>query len=268
MANVNSKLIDQIKTKADDAMDNGDDKQKQIGAIIKIISHTGLRIGSRAAFQKTKNRGVCTLNPENVKIDKNDIYFSFVGKSYKNNTSHINDAKLAKVLLDLKEKNSGENFLFNHDRVSVDRMFKNTFGFKKLKLKDMRTYIATSLAKDVLYEDKSFGKKLTGNDKENKKLIQGHLQKCYGIVSKKLNNTPIMARDSYIHPAVVQDWLIQLGANVDEFMKSMEINSLVLATPTLDQIIKRSKFKGSDSVVIDEEDEENCDEFPLQPWEV
>lgn len=266
---VNSKIITSIKTKADRALASEDDKQQQCGAIIKIIALSGLRIGQKVEFNKTGNRGVSTLAPENLKVVGDEIWMSFVGKSYKENSSVITDAGLAKYLKKRKAtavKNKSE-FLFDYDRKPVDGVFKNDFGFKGLKLKDMRTYIATSLAKDILYEDKNFAKTLTGDDKSNKKLIQKKLNDCDVRVSQVLNNTPKMARDSYIHPAIKHDWLIQLGVNVEEFKKSMDIDLLTLQNPTLDEIIKRSNFATRKNIKIDEDEAENCDVYPMDDWE-
>lgn len=270
MKSVNSKIINSIKTKADRALDSEDDEQQQCGAIIKIIALSGLRIGQKVEFAKTGNRGVSTLAPENIKISGDEIWLSFVGKSYKENSSAITDAKLAKYLKKRKAEavKSKSEFLFDYDRKPVDTVFKNDFGFKGLKLKDMRTYIATSLAKDILYEDKNFAKTLTSDDKTNKKLIQKKLNDCDIRVSQVLNNTPKMARDSYIHPAVKQDWLIQLGVNVDEFKKSFDFESLTLSKPSLDEIIKRSNFITRENIKIDEDEADECDLYPVEDWEI
>lgn len=267
MKNIDSKIIESILKKSDVALHSEDKKLRQCGAIIKIIASTGLRVGSRTHFKQTKNRGVSTLAPSNIKIDGDTVSFSFTGKSYKENTSEIKDAKLAEVLKEQKNLSvkDGNEFLFDYDRVAVDKVFKDNFGFKGMNLKDMRTYMATSVAKNILFEEQDFAKKLTQNDKQNKKIITDKLNDCYKRVSEVLNNTPTMARKSYIHPNVVKDWLVGIGANVEEFMKSMNIESMLLENPDLNTLI--SKYPASGSEAIDDTDEEYCDVFNKFSWE-
>lgn len=269
MKNVSTAIIDSIKVKSQRALAEGDEKLKNCAAVIKIIANTGLRIGSRENFSKTGNRGVCTLAPDSVKVVGNKIYFSFVGKSYKDNLSFIEDAQLAKFIK-ASQKSAVEEkreFLFTVDRVAIDNVFKKTFGYKSLKLKDMRTYIGTSVCKDVLYENKDFAKKLTNDPKLNKKIIQAKLDEADLRVSKVLNNTPKMARESYIHPAVKIDWLTQLGVNVDEFRKSMDFEALVLKNPTMSELFKRSQYK-TEPFVLEENDEDEDGIYNKLDWEL
>src|SRR5690606_22672015 len=92
MRKVNSKIIDTIKLKCKNTLIDGEnDKLKQAAAIIDIIAHTGLRIGQAKGLEKTGNKGVSTLHPDDVIIDAKNktIKFNFQGKSYKENNASI-----------------------------------------------------------------------------------------------------------------------------------------------------------------------------------
>lgn len=247
-------LLDEIKEKCtNELLDKNSDKFKQAAAIISIIANTGLRVGQTKGLEETGNKGVSTISPDDITIDsKNNIKLNFVGKSYKENNALIeNQPLLAKYLKKLKQSKQGKDRLFDIDRTFADAVFKNRFGFKELKLKDMRTYVATSLAKQHLYNDIDEVKDmLTGDDKKDVKLINKRLQSTYIFVSDKLNNTPKMAETAYVHPNIRTEWLKDIG-----FHKEL--------TKSIDNM----EFVNKDIPYIDEFDEEMCDEYNLFDFE-
>jgi DNA topoisomerase I len=207
---IDSKDIEKIKSVASDALKSKDAKEQQIGAILSIISNTGLRIGSRDGFNETQNRGVSTLHADNIKIDGDKVSFEFTGKSYKNNTAEFEDSELAKVLTDLKKSNSDKEFIFDKATDDQIRDYFHDKVSKDLKIKDMRTYIATDMANKILEEDSTPPPPLP--KKGVKKIIQQKLTNVYKKVSEQLNNTPSMAKNSYIHPKVIDGWIEKIGA--------------------------------------------------------
>ena len=208
--NISPKDIEDIKSKSLDLLKSNSDKEKQIGAILTIISNTGLRIGSRNGFLRTQNRGVTTLNSDNIKINNDVVGLEFIGKSYQNNTATIKSKELSKFLSEIKDKKSGENFVFDVKDSDIREYFHKNIN-KDLKIKDLRTYIATELAKNILKNDKTQPPPVDG--KVNKKQLQQKLMRVFKEVSNKLNNTPTMAKTSYVHPEVIDNWLLSIGIN-------------------------------------------------------
>lgn len=228
-------------------------------AIIGIIAHTGLRRGEKNQFQKTGNRGVSTLAPENIEIKDGKAILNFTGKSYKHNIAEITDKNLVDYLSRIKEERGKGKFLFNTSDARVDDVFKKVGGVG-LKVKDMRTYVACEVAKDVLFKDSSdpppLDKSLSQN--KQKKLVQDKLKKCFEIVSSRLNNTPTMAKTSYIHPKIIQEFIDNLGVNF-EVKKSGVEEMLGLLNDS-----KKERIDGK--INIDSQDEENCDVYNLPDW--
>lgn len=220
---VKPEQIKGIKDKSKKLLSNTDADTAQAAAIVNIISETGLRPGSRKGFNKTENRGVSTLAKENVKIEGDKVRFEFRGKSYKNNTAEIESPELATYLGQLiKDKKDGD-FIFDVETDKVRDIFQEEISPKKgMKLKDMRTYIATDLGRQILFGDKQSPPPLP--DKGIKKAIQDKLKACFVQVSNKLNNSPSMAKTSYIHPNVINEWLNSLSVKEAEMflMKSEE----------------------------------------------
>ena len=157
-----------------------------------LINKTGFRIGGSGDTGAEKQAfGASTLLGRHIKIDGNKISFSFTGKKGVLQSHTIEDSQLAKVF---KNKKPDEP-LFDTTDAKVRGYIKAIN--KNYKPKDFRTHIAT---KEALYAIS----KMTPpkNEKEKKRAIM----EVATIVSKKLGNTPKMAKDSYIDPAVFKKW--------------------------------------------------------------
>lgn len=236
-------------------------KIKDAAAIIYIIANTGLRRGDKIKFNVTGNRGVSTLAPANVTVSGNKVSFSFIGKSYQENVAHLINKDVANYISVLKKSRKDEAYLFDTNDNTIDLVF-GKVGGENLKLKDLRTYVATDLARKILFEDKTIPPPLTENTNKSKKLVQDKLKRLYEIVSKKLNNTPAMARTAYIAPNVVNSWLDTIGFKDTSIKKAEADNDDDIS---LDEII--SRYPASDKIgIINDADEEMCDEFNLPTW--
>jgi len=257
IANVDANTVENIKNKARADLSNSNPKFAEAAAILLIIAHTGLRVGQTAGFEKTGNMGVSTLGVDNLNINKSgDINFEFIGKSYKNNTGEITgEPELSAYLKKLKATRikSEHPRLFSMDRTFVDKIFKNKYGFKNLKIKDMRTYVATDLGNKTLQEHTSQVKEqLTGDIKKDRRLVVATLANMYKIVSQKLNNTPKMAETAYVHPIVRKQWLNTLGLSEDLLKAVDYIDTDYMP---LDDIITYNTVQTL-GIDIDEDDEE------------
>ena len=202
--------IERIKVKCHETLTgNESDDLKQAAAIVSIIAQTGLRPGSIQGFEKTKNRGVMTLSPDNIEIYGSKIKLNFTGKSYKDNTAEIDDGVLAHYIEQKLPKS--KDFVFDISKSSVEDYYKKTLNMGKFKIKDLRTFIANKIAKYFLEHDPSLPPPVPKNPSEIKRLIKTKLKHAFEVVSKKLNNSPAMAKSSYVDPEIIEDWLKDLG---------------------------------------------------------
>lgn len=255
---LDAKKIEKIKkvTKSVLSDENQAPSTRQKAAIVYIIANTGLRIGTTSSLKDTGNRGVSTLNVGDIQVDGNTISFDFTGKSSKQNTAKIVDESLAKFINKLKENKKDNSRLFSVNRTSVMNYFRKDLGSNEYKLKDLRTYVATDKAREILFNEPLT---LPEGATKRKKYLQSILTKVYEKVSEYLNNTPNMAKTSYIHPNIIDAWLVKV--NGDAIMKSMNGSEAY----SLDYIIKNFPYDSKEND-IDEEDE--IDEY-LHPfwWE-
>ena len=236
-------------------------------AVIAIIAHTGLRPGDENGFWFSGNRGVSTLNADNIKIVKDKVFFNFTGKSYKENNAFIQNKALADYLKERVEANSDKNFLFETNKKQIDFVFKNKLGMAGFKVKDMRTYVATDMARQILIDDTMAPPPLPANKAEIKKLVQKKLDNVFTLVSQKLNNSKLMAKQSYIHPKVIEAYLLKLGVD-SNLLKAYSENPM-FEDFSLENIIKWDKSRNLKSIQakeINDFDYENCDLYILPEY--
>lgn len=263
ISNVHADTIDKIKAQSTDLLKEAKASvaDKDAVAIIAIISHTGLRRGNKDKFEITGNRGVSTLSVENVTVEGDIVNFAFRGKSYQDNTATLTDKIVANYIKEKQQGKKADDYLFDTNDGVIDKIF-DKVGGEGLKIKDMRTYVATDVARKVLFESPEMPppvpKDLT--EAKQRKLIQDKLQHCYETVASKLNNTPVMAKNSYIHPNVISAWIGQLGVSFDIKKGEGEEQFKILS---LDEIIKMYPHTPTqqETDTLEEESEEMCDEF-------
>lgn len=204
--------LERIKVKCHELLTGLESEEtKEAAAIISIIAQIGLRPGSVAGFEKTENRGVSTLTPENFKIHNSHITLDFIGKSFKHNTAEIEDGVLAYYLEERIKTKEPKKFLFGVSKDIIERFYKKTLEMGDFKIKDLRTFIANKIAKEFLENDPEMPPPVPVDPTEIKKVVKKKLHRAFEVVSKKLNNSPAMAKSSYVDPSIIESWLEELG---------------------------------------------------------
>lgn len=110
------------------------------------------------------------------------------------------------------------------------------------------------MAKDILEKNEMPPPPVPEKDTEIKKLVKKKLKNVFEQVSMKLNNTPAMAKSSYVDPHIIQNWLKNLGIKpklIENYIKLKYIFNI----NEVQQNIK-----------LNPEDVEMCDQYPLPNW--
>jgi len=172
----------------------GDLEQNEEALVLYLIAQTGFRVGSNAETGADKKAyGASTLRAEHVSVEGDTLHFKFVGKKGVKQNQKLKDERLARLIAPrIKEGQP----LFQTTPAKIHE-YLNGISSQHYKVKDFRTYVATNLAL-----------KLQGKMRKPKdaKTYKKQVKKVCELVAKKLGNTPIMAKNSYIDPTVWKPW--------------------------------------------------------------
>jgi DNA topoisomerase-1 len=167
-------------------------KTRDAAAITQLIAQTGFRIGSDAnTGAEVKAHGASTLEGKHVKVKGDTLTFDFVGKKGVNIQKTLSDATLAAYINERKGQ-VGNGPLFEATDGDVRKYF-HAAGGEGFKVKDFRTWNATNLALEEM------AKPPPASTEAELKKKQSLVAK---VVSAHLGNTPKVAVESYIDPAV------------------------------------------------------------------
>ena len=180
--------------------------------VANIIAATGLRPGG--AGMKAGHHGVANLTSKHIQIDGNKVSMDFIGKQGKRNTATIRNKAVAEAVAHYKKGGNKLNKpIFSS---GVVKQARDSLP-RGLKLKDLRTLVATQKAIEVL-DKVAAPPPLTGNRKKDKRLLAKAILQASKQVAAHINNTPAVARSTYIHPEVFKQWAIEkAGADASLF---------------------------------------------------
>lgn len=162
--------------------------------VLRLVMQTGVRPGSTKDTKAVKKAfGATTLESQHVVSDSKGVFLKFIGKKGVENNLRITDKGLASDLL-ARAKKGGR--LFNTDAVKLSA-FTHSLDGGGFKTKDFRTLLATRTAQEAV---RSMAKPVNG------KQYKSQVRSVAKLVASKLGNTPTVALQSYIHPAVFAEW--------------------------------------------------------------
>lgn len=187
-----SSKVKDIRDQVGKDLSTSDAKKFQTALAVKLIDSTFIRVGSDADTKAVKQAyGATTLEARHIKVDGSTVQLKFIGKKGVPANIKVNDAELASNLSKALKGKSGRDKVFDHaDRDTVTSYLKQ---FGDYSAKDFRTYHGTRLALDLIKKSD-----VPSDQKGLKDLVKNVATK----VSDALNNTPAMAKSSYINPAV------------------------------------------------------------------
>ena len=174
------------------ARDTGHDRA--VAAIVRLLDEGHIRIGNDTYAKANKSYGASTLTMRHTELDGEHLTFRYLGKSSKEQEVEVDDPALARFVEDMSDlpgqrlfqwcEDGGEpHAVHSHD---VNEYLRETSG-EAFTAKSFRTWAASVVAFTTL---------ATGTGDLSIKAVAE-------AASDDLGNTPTIARNSYIHPAVV-----------------------------------------------------------------
>jgi len=170
---------------------------------LRLIQATGLRPGSTSNTGAEKQAyGATTLEGRHVQVQGDKVRLKFVGKKGVDLDIPVDDPVVARDLIARKaeaEARGKTSKIFNTSQTKLSNYAhsKDGGGFKT---KDFRTAKGTDIAARLVSQMKT-----PATTKEYKAAVLEVSKK----VAAQLGNTPAVARQSYIDPAVFAGWRVE-----------------------------------------------------------
>jgi DNA topoisomerase IB len=170
----------------------------------RLVMTTGIRPGSEEdTGAKVKAYGATTLKGEHVVVEEDGrVYLRFTGKKGVNLNIEVTDKGTAEMLARRAESAGADGQLFPKVSDQSLREYSHTLDGGGFKTKDMRTALGTREAGDQVNAMPA-----PKNAKEYQKSVMAVAKR----VAARLGNTPTVALQSYIHPAVFTGWRAAAG---------------------------------------------------------
>ncbi|KAA0967899.1 DNA topoisomerase IB [Pseudomonas sp. ANT_H12B] len=183
----------------------GFSRDKVMATVITLLDATLIRVGNTQYARDNRSYGLTTLRSRHVEVNGSAILFQFRGKSGVEHQITVRDRRLARIIKRCQEIPGQNLFQYldeNGDRHTVSSSDVNTYlqtlTGADFTAKDYRTWAGSALALAVLRE-------LQWEPESDAKR---HVVEMVKNVARQLGNTPAVCRKCYIHPAVLDGFML------------------------------------------------------------
>lgn len=165
-----------------------------IAAGIAMIDRLSLRVGNPEYTRENGTYGALTLTGRHVRLKNGRLHISYVGKGGKRVRRHLSDSRLMKALERIRDLPGADLLTWLDDSGTVRNVssaglnayLSDAGGMEGLTAKTFRTWAGTVAAFSVA-------------EKSERPTITAMAE----AAAARLHNTPAIARNSYIHPSVL-----------------------------------------------------------------
>jgi DNA topoisomerase-1 len=179
-------------------------REKVLAAVVRLLELTLIRVGNDEYARLNKSFGLTTLRNRHAAVDGAAVTFRFRGKSGQQHEVGLRDRRLAGVVRRCRDLPGQELFQYvGEDGDPRDVASDDVNGYladiaPDVTAKDFRTWAGTVLAYRAL---RALGKGST--DREKQRNVAAAIRET----AENLGNTAAVARQAYVHPAVVDAYL-------------------------------------------------------------
>ncbi len=143
--------IDKVREKIMKMLSSKDEKERKIATVCYLIDTLGMRVGDEKDEDETDTVGATTLRVEHIKIAKDHVEFSFLGKDsvpWNKKLENPHEAFLKNLREFVSNKKEGEEVFEGINSNSVNRFLSSIVP--GLTAKVFRTYHATRVVQEFL----------------------------------------------------------------------------------------------------------------------
>jgi len=200
-----ARVLPAIRTQVDKDLARPDlPREKVLAAVVRLLELTLIRVGNDEYARLNRSFGLTTLRNRHAAVDGSTVTFRFRGKSGQQHEVGLRDRRLASVVRRCRDLPGQELFQYvnadgePHDVASDDVNSYLAEIAPGVTAKDFRTWAGTVLAYRAL---RALGKGST--DREKQRNVAAAIRET----AENLGNTAAVARQAYVHPAVVDAYL-------------------------------------------------------------
>jgi DNA topoisomerase I len=201
-----ARLLPRIRRRCDrDLARRSLSREKVLAAVVRLLELTLIRVGNDEYARLNRSFGLTTLQGRHVTVEGSTIRFQFRGKSGRRHEVGLRDRRLANLIRRCEELPGQELFQYvdqegaTHDVRSDDvNAYLREASGADITTRDFRIWSGTVLAYRALTELEP-----PANVQEAKRNVLAAIRAS----ADSLGNTVAVARNSYVHPAVVDGYL-------------------------------------------------------------
>jgi DNA topoisomerase-1 len=179
-------------------------RNKVLATIVRLLETTFIRIGNKEYQKHNDSFGLTTLQNRHVNVRGAEVRFFFRGKSGVKHTIDLENARLAKIVKQLRDLPGYELFQYVDDEGQLRKVesgdvnqYIREAADDEFTAKDFRTWAGTMLA----------AQELRNVAYATSKEAQQNLKTAMANVAGRLGNTVAVCRKCYVHPAILDGYL-------------------------------------------------------------
>ncbi|MEM7565641.1 MAG: DNA topoisomerase IB [Pseudomonadota bacterium] len=187
---------------AADLKARGAPRERAIAAAVRLIDSAHVRVGNDGYLKANKTRGATTLLKRQIKAKGRALALRFKGKSGRTIAKRVESSSLVRALKSLSKLPGRRAFQYRDDKGAVRAVtaqdvnaYLAEVSGAPVTAKDFRTLAASAKAAERLAE-------IAPADADRARA--GQVNRVIETVAEDLQNTPAVARKSYVHDRIVE----------------------------------------------------------------
>ncbi len=181
-------------------------RRQLLATVVSLLDRTLIRVGNDEYARENASFGLTTLRRRHVRVEGARVQFSFRGKSGVEHTLALTEPRLARIIQRCRELPGHEMFQYldsggRRQAVSSDDVneYLRQLSGRDISAKDFRTWGGTMLA---AVELRRMGAASSRREADR------NIVRAIDAVSERLGNTRAVCRKYYVHPGLLQAYLM------------------------------------------------------------
>ena len=181
-------------------------RRQLLATVVRLLDRTLIRVGNDEYVRENRSYGLTTLRRRHVRVDGATLRFEFRGKSGVDHAITLADPRLARIVQRCRDLPGQEMFQYldaakkrhSVDSDDVNDYLKELTG-RDVTAKDFRTWGGTMTA---AMELRRLGVAASRREADR------NIIRAVDVVAQRLGNTRTVCRKFYIHPALLEAYLM------------------------------------------------------------